>query len=617
MWSRNLDTGGHNETETEYVPAMQTIHHSKQHPSYVILPRVTDWCRAGVRTLGLAGAVLAAAVAFGCAARLRQQVPGAELVLTHAQVYTLDPGQPWAEALAISGGSIVALGSHDDVMRHRGSRTRVVDLHGQLVLPGFHDSHVHPVTGGIELGQCALTGITGLDALRATLQRCVEAQAGEPWLLGGGWELTLFPSGNPSRQLLDELVPDVPAFLVSADGHSSWLNSEGLRRSGITAATPDPPNGRIERDAAGEPSGTLREDAAKLAHPHLPKLPPEVYDEGLRRGLALANRFGIVGMYEAAGEPEVLAAYERIAAAGELTARMTVAQPIDPLKGPEQLDALAARRARIDHPRLHVSAIKIFVDGVIEAGTAALLEPYVGRASAGEPTLSDEALDLLVGRADALGFDVHVHAIGDRAVRMALSAFERARDANPPRSRRHVIAHLELIDPDDIPRFHELNVTACFQPLWAQRDSYITELTIPVLGSERSRWLYPLGSVLASGATVVAGSDWSVSSMNPLEGIQVALTRRGVGEPPGEAWIPEERATLHDMLQAYTLHGAWLGRWYPDAGWIIEGAPADLAVLDGNLFELPAHRIAEARVVTTMLEGEVVFRGPGDRIGGS
>jgi len=585
--------------------------------SHPLLARPSSWGRAGARTLGLTGAVLlAGAMASGCAARLRKQAPGAELVLTHAKVYTLDPGQPWVEALAITGGSIVALGSHDDVIRHRGSRTRVVDLHGQLVLPGFYDSHVHPVTGGIELGQCALAGIAGLDALRAALQRCVEMQAGEPWLLGGGWELTLFPGGNPSRQFLDELVPDKPAFLVSADGHSSWLNSEALRRAGIIAATPDPPNGRIERDAMGEPSGTLREDAAELVHPHLPKLPPEVYDEGLRRGLAMANRFGIVGMYEAAGEPEVLAAYERIAAAGELTARVMVAQPIDPLEGPEQLDALVVRRDRIDHPRLRAGAIKIFADGVIEAGTAALLEPYTGSASAGEPTLSNEALDLLVGRADALGFDVHVHAIGDRAVRMALSAFERTRNVNPPRARRHVIAHLELVDPDDIPRFNELNVTACFQPLWAQRDPYITELTIPVLGPERSRWLYPIGSVFASGATVVAGSDWSVSSMNPLEGIQVAITRRGLGEPPGEPWIPEEVAMIPDMLQAYTLHGAWLGRWYPDAGWIIEGAPADLAVLDANLFELPAHRIAEARVVTTLLEGEVVYRGPGDRIGG-
>lgn len=547
----------------------------------------------------------------------------AELVLTRGVVYTLDRGRPWAEALAIAEGRLLAVGSDDEAMRHRGPATRVVDLHGQLVLPGFHDSHVHPVTGGIELGQCVLTGIDEQAALEAALRECakaIPAAAGhEAWLVGGGWELTLFPHGNPRREQLDAIVPHVPVFLSSADGHSSWLNSEGLRRAGITRSTPDPPNGRIERDASGEPSGTLREDATALVEDHLPALPPADYDEGLRRGLAMANGFGITGMYEAAAEPEVLAAYERLAHAGELTARVMAAQPIDPLQGPAQLDALAARRDRIEragHPRLRASAIKIFLDGVIEAHTAALWEPYVGEETlAGEPTLTADELDALVARADALGLDVHVHAIGDRAVTMALDAFERVPGINPPRPRRHVIAHVQLVDPRDVPRFRELGVIACVQPLWAQADSYITELTIPVLGPARSRWLYPLGSLFERGATVAAGSDWSVSSMNPLEGIEVAVTRRGVGEPPGVAWIPEEVATLAQMLEAYTLHGAFLGRWYPDAGWLVEGARADLAVLAGNPFELPAHRIAEARVVTTLVDGQVVWRGEGDRIG--
>jgi predicted amidohydrolase YtcJ len=540
----------------------------------------------------------------------------ADLVLTHAVVYTVNPDQPWAEALAIDDGAIVAVGTHDEVMRRRGPSTRVVDLHGQLVLPGFHDAHVHPVSGGVELSQCSLGGIATREALRDALRQCARAQAGREWIVGGGWELTLFPSGNPSRQWLDELVPDVPVFLHSADGHSAWLNSEGLRRAGITAATPDPPHGRIERDAAGEPSGTLREDASALVSPHLPPVSRREREDGLRRAQALAHGFGITGWHDADADTDVLEAYESLAQAGELTARVTAALPIDPLTGPEQLDALAARRDRIEHPRLRATAIKIFLDGVIEAGTAALLRPYVGAGEhAGEPTLSQDELRALVIRADALGFDVHVHAIGDRAVRMALDAFAASRGVTPPHARRRVIAHLELVDPDDIPRFHELNVTACFQPLWAQADEYVTELTIPVLGPERSRWLYPIGSVLTSGARVVAGSDWSVSSMNPLEGIEVAITRRDVNAPPGPAWIPEEVVTLRRMIEAYTLHGAWLGHWSPDTGWIAKGTRADLAVIEGNLFELPAHRIAEARVVTTLVDGQVVFRGSGDRIG--
>ena len=238
----------------------------------------------------------------------------------------------------------------------------------------------------------------------------------------------------------------------------------------------------------------------------------------------------------------------------------------------------------------------------------------LARGTAGEPTLSPEALEAMIVAADRRGFDVHVHAIGDRTVRMALDAFEAASAQNPQRERRHVIAHLELIDPVDIPRFRALGVAACFQPLWAFPDPYITELTIPVLGPERSRWLYPIGSVLASGATVVAGSDWSVSSMDPLEAIEVAITRRGVGEPEGAPWIPEEVATLPPMLAAYTVHGAWLGRW-DEVGTLVPGKRADLAVIEGNLFELPAHRIHEADVVTTLIDGEVVYRGPGDRIG--
>jgi predicted amidohydrolase YtcJ len=574
-----------------------------------------------VAAVGLAATLVVAG--SGCAGRLGRGSAQAELVLVGGVVYTLDGARPWAEALAIGGdGRLLAVGSREEAMRHRGPDTRVVELGGQLVLPGFHDTHVHPVTGGIELGQCALAGIGTLEALEVALRECDEARAraGRPWLLGGGWELTLFPQGNPSRAWLDAIAPDVPAFLISADGHSAWLNSEGLRRAGITAVTADPPNGRIERDAAGEPSGTLREDAAALVDPVLPKLSSEEYDDGLRRGLALANRFGITGWHEAAAEPEVLAAYERLARSGELTARTIAAQAIEPLEGIEQLDAIEARRDRIEelgHPRLRATSIKIFADGVIEAGTAALLAPYEGamaNAAVGEPTMSPAALEAMIVEADRRGFDVHVHAIGDRTVRMALDAFETAIARNAQRERRHVIAHLELVDPADVPRFRELGVAACFQPLWAFADPYITELTIPVLGPERSRWLYPIGSVLASGATVVAGSDWSVSSMDPLEAIETAITRRGVGEPPGPAWIPEEVATLPPMIAAYTVNGAWLGRW-AEVGTLVVGRRADLAVIEGNLFELPPHRIHEAEVVTTMIDGEVVFAGAGDRIG--
>lgn len=541
--------------------------------------------------------------------------PVAELVLTHAEIYTLDPAQPWADALAIAGGELVAVGAQHEVLRHRGPGTRVIDLHGQLVLPGFHDAHVHPVTGGIELGQCNLNGIDTPADLRVAIRACARQQAGRAWLVGGGWDLTLFAGGNPTRDWLDALALGMPVFLTSADGHSAWVDSEALHRAGITADTPDPPNGRIERDAQGLPSGTLREAAVELVLDHVPPVTAAEHEEGLRRALAIANRFGITGLHEANADADVLAAYERLAGAGELSARVVVAHELAPERGVAQLPELVARRDRIEHPRLRASAVKIFADGVIEASTAALLEPYEGTEVAGEPTFPPDELHALVREADALGFDVHVHAIGDRAVRMSLDAFEAAARQNPPRSRRHVIAHLELVDPADVPRFAELGVIASFQPLWAYPDPYITDLTIPVLGPARSRWLYPIGSVMASGATVVAGSDWSVSSMDPLEGITVAITRRAVGAPEGPAWIPEEVAALPEIVAAYTLHGAYLDRWDDVTGSLVVGKRADLAVLDRNVFALAPHRIHEARVVTTLLEGEVVWRGEGDRIG--
>lgn len=556
-------------------------------------------------------ALVALLVGSACRPPTFSTAPGpstvaADLVLTGAAIYTLEPAAPWAEAIAVADGRILAVGSEADALRHRGPATPVVDLAGAMILPGFHDTHVHPVTGGIELGQCDLNGLESVDAVLAKVETCV-ASGGDDWIVGGGWDLPLFPGANPGRELLDALAPGRAVVLSSADAHSSWLSSEALRRAGITKETPDPANGRIERDAHGAPSGTLREAAMDLVTRHVPPPTAEDHVEGLRRGLQMAARFGITSLHEANATPEVLAAYRTLAERDELTARVVAALHIDPQRGPEQLDALVATRDSTVHPRLRATSIKIFADGVIEAGTAALLRPYVGRPGRGEPTFSPAALQAIVVAADARAFDVHVHAIGDRAVRMSLDAFAAARAANPPWSRRHVIAHLELVDPADLPRFAELGVAASFQPLWAYPDPYITDLTIPVLGPERSRWLYPIGSMLATGATVVTGSDWSVSSMDPLRGLQVAITRREIGTGPGDAWIPEEVATLAPMLAAATKNAAWLLRQDKETGSLAPGKRADLVVLDENLFELPPSEIHRARVMATLVDGDAVY----------
>ena len=273
---------------------------------------------------------------------------------------------------------------------------------------------------------------------------------------------------------------------------------------------------------------------------------------------------------------------------------------------------LTALRSKYAGKRLRTNAVKIFSDGVLETRTAAVLEPYVGfPGDLGKPNLQPAAFGPLATALDKEGFQIHVHAIGDRAIRMSLDALEAARTANGPRDARHHLAHIELIDPADIPRFRRLNVVANFQPLWANGDKYLTELTEPKLGAERSRWLYPIASVVASGAPFAFGSDWSVSSMNPLEGIEVAVTRRQISEGPGAAWIAEERIPLSEAIAAYTIRGAYVDFSEKETGSIEVGKAADLIVLDRNLFEIPPSQIHEAKVLLTLLEGKEVYRAPG------
>jgi len=524
-------------------------------------------------------------------------------------VYTVDAARPWAEAVAVRGGKIAAVGSDREVEEWIGPRTTVIDLEGRMVLPGFHDSHVHPVTGGIERKECDLNGIGDVEGILAAIRRYVEAHPAAHWVRGGGWELTLFRDGNPHKALLDGVVSDRPVALTAADGHSLWVNSRALSTAGIDRDTPDPPKGRIERDPeTGEPSGTLRESAMDLV-----ELPPHSQEEflaGAREGLRLAAQFGITSLFEASASQEILEAYFVLDLYGELTARVRAAITIDPENPAEEVRAIELRR-RLRCGRLRPEAVKIFADGVIEARTAAMVEPYADRAGDRGPEEPDaETLARAAAAFDRAGFQIHVHAIGDRAVRSTLDAFERARAANGPRDARPVLAHIQVIHPDDRPRFRALGAIACFQPFWAYPDAYITELTEPGLGPERSRWIYPIGSVARTGAALAFGSDWSVSSMNPLDGIQVAVTRRDPASSEGPAWLPDERIDLAAALRAATLGGAFAAFQESTTGSLEVGKAADLVVLDRNLFEIPPSEIGRARVLLTLLEGEVVWRDP-------
>ncbi len=533
----------------------------------------------------------------------------ADIVFRGGGVYTVDAARSWAESVAVRAGRIVYVGTDAGLAPWIGPATRRIDLQGKMLLPGFHDSHVHLVGGGIELSECDLNGLATLDEVLAAVKKFAEQHPEKKWVRGGGWPLTL-SGGNPHKELLDKIVPDRPVLLDAFDGHSSWVNSRALEIAGITKDTPDPPRGRIERDPqTGEPTGTLRESAARLVIAKTPPYSHEEFVTGLRRGLEVANRFGITSVQEARVTDQHLRAFEELDKSGELTVRTVAAMGFDPAKGMAQVPQFVEWRNKFQSKRLRTTAVKIFQDGVIESHTAALLQPYLGQGDKrGWLNLEPEVLKPLAAELDRLGFQIHIHAIGDRGIQSSFDALEFARDRNGRRDSRHHIAHIQLFDPPDIARFRRLGVIANFQPYWAQADKYIVDMTLPVLGPERSRWLYPIRSVAQTGAVIACGSDWSVTSMNPLDAIQVAVTRRGPKEPPGPAWLPEEVVDLPLMLAGYTINGAYVNFEETETGSIEVGKAADLIVLDRNLFEIPAHEIHLAKVQLTLLEGQEVYR---------
>jgi predicted amidohydrolase YtcJ len=544
-----------------------------------------------------------------CKIERRAPVVPADLVLRHGVVYTMWPSRPWVDAVAVRDGRLVFVGDEAGVEKFIGSATRVLDLAGRMVLPGFQDNHAHPLSGGLELNECNLYAAKTPAEVEGAIRAYATQHPGLAWVRGNGWQLPVFSAGNPKREMLDRLVPDRPAFFYSADGHSAWVNSKALELAGITRTTPDPDNGRIERDGSGNPTGTLRESAVDLVSRLMPEYSTQDRIGAARRALAEANRFGITSITDADAGPGYLEAYRALDDLNQLTARVYAAIHVEDNPVAGETSRLVELRRRYTGARLTANTVKFYADGVIESQTAALLQPYLGHGKETGPlNYTPEDLATRITALDHEGFQIHVHAIGDRAIRVTLDALAQARHENGPRDARPVIAHLELIDPADIPRFRSLGVIASFQGFWAQEDDYIRDLTIPVLGPARSRWIYPIESVLNSGAVVVGGSDWTVSSLNPLDAIQVAVTRRSVEVPNGPPFIPEERADLPRMLAAYTINAAFAHRSERETGSLEVGKLGDIVVLDQNLFEIPLTQIHSVKVLLTIVEGREVYR---------
>jgi predicted amidohydrolase YtcJ len=541
----------------------------------------------------------------------------ADLVLRGGRVAAMNPGRSFAAAVAVRDGRIVEVGGDDAVQGWIGPRTRVVELRGRSVTPGFGDAHIHPVSAGVGRLRCDLTGARGLDTYLARIAAYAGAHADEAWIRGDGWSMSDFPGGIPHRDDLDRVVPDRPVYLESRDGHTAWVNSRALELAGVTAETLDPVDGRIERDADGRPGGALQEGAAGLVERLLPADTPEELVAGLRLAQAELHALGITTWQDAIVTPDrEEIAYTTLAGRGELTARVVASLWWDRGRGADQIEELIDRRARTAIGRYAPTAVKLMQDGVLENGTGALLEPYLDDAgqrtrNRGLSMIDPEALKEHVTRLDAHGFQPHFHAIGDRAVREALDAVAAARRANGMTDTRPHIAHIQVIHPEDVGRFNELGVIANAQPYWACHEAQMDELTIPRLGPERTAWQYPFASLLAAGATLAMGSDWAVSTADPLLEMEVAVTRvsdesRGARRP----FLPDERLDLMDALAAFTMGTARVNHLETEVGSIEVGKAADLVVLDRDLFDRGSGAIGEARVVATFIDGVAFHEAP-------
>jgi len=548
---------------------------------------------------------------------LLSQEKSADIIIV-APSYTMNTKQPWAEAVVIKGDKIIFVGDEQDALSYQNNATQVMDIPHGMVLPGLIDSHVHLLSGGIEMNDCRLHDLETPEEIYQNIRDFINAHPDNEWIRGSGWALPIFADGNPRKEWLDKISPDKPIFLVSVDAHSAWVNSKALALAGINAQTPDPLNGRIERDPkSNDPSGVLREDAMGLVEQLLPFYTKDQIDGGLQFAAKEANRMGITSILDAGTEGYVsydsirgrydgLDSYRDATFDKKISMRVAASEYANPESWKNDLTQIKERRFANELGAMNT--VKIFADGVIEGGTAALLEPYLGTDDRGILNWHPDTLKKAVAEFDKAGFQIHIHAIGDWGIRSTLDAFEFARQQNGLKDKRHMMSHIQLIHPQDVPRFKELNIIASFQALWAYPDKYITELTLPVLGPVRSKWNYPINSIALSGARIAGGSDWTVSSLNPLDAIEVAVTRRGPGLKDGDALFPEEAVKLETMLRAYTLEGAYSLFKENEIGSLEVGKFADIIILDRNLFQVPAYEIHNALVVQTIFNGKIIYK---------
>jgi predicted amidohydrolase YtcJ len=544
----------------------------------------------------------------------------ADVVVLHGHIYTVNARQPWAEALAIRHGKIIAVGTEREINAYRGVSTKVIDAKGRLVLPGFTDCHAHFLDGSFTLEQINLDDATTIAEIVQRVKAYAALHPKDPWVLGRGWTYPVFgTSGLPDKKYLDAVVPHRPVYLESYDGHTWWANSRALAAAHITRETPNPPGGEIVRDpTTGEATGAIKEDAADaVLRRAIPEPSREAKLQAIRAGMQHANQFGVVRMhvpgsvYAHKDDLKSVDVLEELRRRGLLSVRFYLAYRLDPPEvSDNQLKEILQARDRYHDDWIAAGSAKFFLDGVIETHTAAMLAPY---SNSNVPSLTGDLLwdaekyKKFVAELDKNDIQVFTHAIGDRAIRVALDAYEGAAKKNGTKDARHRIEHIEDISAADIPRLGHLGVIASMQPLHAYPNEDTFEAWVPSVGPERAQRAWAWHSIQAAGGVLAFGSDWPIVTLSPWPGLQNAVTREAAdGEPKG-GWIPAERISLAEAIRGYTLNAAFAGHREKSEGSLEAGKLADLIVVSQDVFKVDPSKIGETKVLLTMVGGRVVY----------
>ena len=546
----------------------------------------------------------------------------ADTVIVNARIYTVNARQPWAEALAIRGDKVIAVGSESEIAAYRRPATHVIDAQGHLVLPGFTDCHIHFLDGSLSLVQVNLDEAKTVSEIQKQVKAFANSHPDLSWVLGRGWNYVVFgASGMPDKSYLDQIIPDRPVYLESFDGHTWWANSKALQLAHITKKTPDPPGGEFGRDPkSGEPTGAVRDDAAdEVVRKAIPEPSHKEVVEALLQGMHEANRVGLVraispdGVHVQGGDFGVLGIYDELRGQGQLSVRFQIAARMHPpAVSDAEITKIEDARRRYHDEWISAGAAKFFLDGVIESHTAAMLAPYTDDAKqSGSLLWTPENYKRAVTKLDAVHIQIFTHAIGDRAVRLALDAYQEAQKANHTQDARPRIEHIETVSAEDIPRFGELGVIASFQPLHAYPDDDLLKVWLPKAGPERAQRGFAWHSVSEAGGVLAFGSDWPIVTLNPWPGIQNALTRQTKEGDPPDGFLPRERIRLEDAIRAYTLGAAFAGHREKTEGSVEPGKLADLIVLSQDLFKIEPDKVANTEVLLTMLGGKTVYQAPG------